>query len=208
MRRYSSLALCLFVASACGSDGTSSSQPGPLVDNTRWVPSDKGEAIFGAPPADSECLLEPQGCPEYPWPEGQCVPYEPGSSCLASYVPECFDNYTVLSVYTRMPDTRFPLCNWLTLEQPSLRAVRAGDRVEVRSYHFALNAPAPGEARMSLVLGDELAFDETIPIPSNGEFLTQTWTASKEYPAGTPVLWHINNHGSNEYLLVEVNVLE
>jgi len=153
-------------------------------------------------------LLTPEDCPEYPWPEDGCVTYDPASTCIASYVPECFDNYTVLSVYTRMPDNRFPLCNWLTLEQPSLRDIRAGDRVEVRTYHFALTAPVSGEARMALVIGDEAAFDETVLIPRDGEFLSNTWTATKDYPAGTPVLWHVNNHGSNEYLLIEVNVLE
>jgi hypothetical protein len=209
-----SFALCLLALGACGGDGGSGGQsdPGPLVDNTLWVPSDKGKAILGTPPPDSECLLtpDPEDCPEYPWPQGKCVTYDPASSCIASYVPECFGTDTVLSVYTRMPDARFPLCNWLTLEQPSLRDVRAGDRVEVRAYHFALNEPLGGEARMSFVIGDELVFDETILIPRDGELLKTDppWTATKDYPAGTPVLWHVNNHGSNEYLLIEVNVLE
>ncbi|MGD8607886.1 MAG: hypothetical protein PVH21_11365 [Myxococcales bacterium] len=208
MFRLLTFALCLLALWACGGDGTATN-PGPLVDNTLWVPSDEGEAIFGPAPADSQCLLTPQDCEEYyPWPEGECVPNLAGSSCIASYVPECYDTYTVLSVYTRMPDERFPLCNWLTLQQPSLRDVRAGDRIEVRAYHFALTEPLGEEARMSFVIGDELVFDETILIPRDGEFLTNTWTAPKDYPAGTPVLWHVNNHGSNEYLLVEVNVLE
>ena len=199
--------MCLCALWACGGTG-GSSDPGPLIDNTQWVPSDKGEALFGTPPQDSECLRTPVDCPEYPWPEGECVPNLAGSSCIASYVPECYDTYTVLSVYTRMPDTRIPLCNWLTLEQPSLRDIRAGDRVEVRTYHFALTAPVSGEARMSLAIGDELAFDETILIPRDGEFLSNTWTAPRDYPSGTPVLWHVNNHGTNEYLLIEANVLE
>ena len=32
-------------------------------------------------------------------------------------------------------------CNWLTLEQPSLRTIRAGDRVEIRTFHAILTAP-------------------------------------------------------------------
>ena len=207
MCRRSLLAICICSLWACGG-GTTSGDPGPLVDNTQWEPSDQGAELFGTPPEDSQCLLTPQDCPEYPWPEDGCVTYDPASTCIASYVPECSNNYTVLSVHTRMPDNRFPLCNWLTLEQPSLRDIRAGDRVEVRTYHFALTAPVSGEARMVLSIGGEAAFDETLLIPRDGEFLSNTWTAPKDYPAGTPVLWHVNNHGTNEYLLIEANVLE
>jgi hypothetical protein len=149
-------------------------------------------------------------CPEFPWPEGECVTFEEGSNCVASYVPECFPPaYTVLAVYTRTPDDRIPLCNSLTLEQPSLRAIRAGDQVEVRTFHAELTAPAPdGEARMSFVVGNEQIFDELVPIPFGSEFLSSIWTAPKDYPAGTQLLWHVDNHGNNEYLLIEVNILD
>lgn len=205
-RRLFATCLCL-VWGACG-DGGAASDPGPLVDNTRWVPSDQGEEHFGAAPEDSECLLTPEDCPEFPWPEGRCVTFAPDSTCIVSYVPECFDSFTVLAVYTRRPDNRIPLCNWLTLEQPSLRPIRAGDQVEVRAFHFELTAPVPGEARLRFVIGDEIAFDETVLIPQQSQPLSDIWTATKDYPAGTPLLWHVENHGTNEYLLIEVNILE
>jgi hypothetical protein len=169
-----------------------------------------GSEIFGPPPEGSECELMPIDCPEFPWPEGECVTFEEDSTCVVAYVPECFPpSYTVLSVYTRMPNDRIPLCDWLTLQQPSLRAIRAGDKVEVRTFHAELTAPAPnGEARMSFVVGDELIFDELVPIPFASEFLSSTWKATRDYPAGTQLLWHVDNHGNNEYLLIEVNILD
>lgn len=209
------LASCLGLLWGCD-DGSGAAandagitDPGPLVDNAQWVPTEAGEAFFGAPPDLSECQLIPTDCDEYPWPEGDCVTFEAGSTCVASYVPECFDTYTVLAVYTRMPDNQIPLCNWLTLEQPSLRAIQAGDQVEIRAYHFTLTAPPGEEARLSFVVGDELAFDERIPIdPRLGaQFLSTIWTSPKDYPQGTPLLWHVDNHGTNEYLLIEVNVV-
>jgi len=151
--------------------------------------------------------LTPIDCPEFPWPEDECVEFEPTSTCIVSFVPECLDSFTVLSVYTRMPDDRFNLCNWITLEQPSLRAIRAGDQVEVRARHSALTAPVPGEAHMTFVIGDEVALDYTVSIPSDFVFPKATWTASKDYPAGTPLFWHVDNHGSNEYMLIEVRIL-
>jgi len=203
------LALCVCSLWSCGSSSSPASDPGPLVDNTRWVRSDKGEELFGAPPEGSECQLVPIDCPEFPWPEGECVDFAPDSTCIASFVPECLDSFTVLSVYTRMPDDRVNLCNWITLEQPSLRAIRAGDQVEVRARHSALTAPAPnGEARMMFVIGDEIALEYITTIPSDFFFPNATWTASKNYPVGTPLLWHVDNHGANEYMLIEVNILD
>lgn len=209
MLSRSFVALCLSVAlCSCSSNGTGAgSNPGALVDNTQWVDSTRGEEFFGAPPEGSECELEPIDCPEFPWPEDDCVDFEPTTTCIAAYVPECLDAFTVLAVYTRMPDDRVPLCNWITLEQPSLRAIRAGDRVEVRARHSQLTAPVPGEAHIAFVVGDEQVLDYRVTLPTDFEFPDVVWTAPKDYPAGTPLLFHVDNHGQNEYMLIEVNVL-
>ena len=193
----------------CGS-GSTASNAGPLVDNTKWVPSDAGEDLFGPKPEDAVCELEPIDCEdEYPWPEDDCVDFAADSSCITAYVPECFGAFTVLSVYTRMPNDRIPLCNWLTLEQASLRRIRAGDQVEVRTFHSKLTAPVPnGEARMVFVVGNEIAFDYTVAIPAaESQFPDAVWKADKDYPEGTTLLFHVDNHGSNEYMLIEANVL-
>jgi hypothetical protein len=200
------LAAFLCILWSCGSSDPGS-DPGPLVDNTQWVPTTDGDDVLDAPPADAECELMPIDCPEFPWPEDECVTFDATSTCVASFIPECLDAFTVLSVYTRMPDNRLTLCNWLTLEQPSLRAIRAGDQVEVRARHAELTAPVPGEARMTFVVGDQIALDYSVLIPSDFFFPSAIWTADKDYPAGTPLLWHVDNHGSNEYMLIEVNIL-
>ncbi|HET6417265.1 MAG TPA: hypothetical protein VFG22_13295 [Polyangiales bacterium] len=169
------LVICLCASLGC-SDGGSAPSSGPIVDNTQWVPSSEGEAIFGPQPEGSGCEPTPIDCEDYyPWPPGECVEFQANASCIAAYIPECFPpSYTVLAIYTRMPDDGISLCDWLTLEQPSLQAIRAGDVIEVRAYHNELTAPVPGEARMSFAVGDQLAFDETILIPNASEFLTGT----------------------------------
>ena len=201
--------VCIALMLGCGESNSPVSSPGPLVDNTQWKPTDAGEEFFGARPAGAECEPTPINCEdEYPWPDGQCVEFEPTSTCITAYVPECLTSFTVLSVYTRMPNDEVPLCNWLTLEQSSLRAIRTGDKIEVRARHSQLTAPFPdGRARMMFVVGDDLVLDYGVPIPSDSKFPGTVWTAPKDYPEGTKLLWHVDNHGANEYMLVEVNVL-
>lgn len=201
--------LCCAIWSCSGDGDSAVTDPGPLVDNTQWVWSEQGAEFFGAPPEDSFCELMPIDCDdEYPWPEGECVTFEETSPCAVAFVPECRDSFTVLAVYTRMRDDRVPLCNWITLEQPAQRAIRAGDRVEVRTVHQELTAPVPGVARMGFVIGDTQVLDYSVTIPSALAFPPDViWTAPKDYPAGTRLLFHVDNHGKNEYMLIEVNVL-
>jgi hypothetical protein len=197
MYRHLSLVTGLFVALGCSSSG-GGSEPGPLVDNLKWTPTDAGVEFFGTPPPGSTCPPPEGDCPDFDVDE--CVTVPP--SCLVSYVAECFPPFTVLSVYTDQ-------CDWITLEQPSLRAVNEGDEVEVRAFHFPLNAPFGGEARISFVLGDELIFDRYVAIPQPGSSpIGESWIATKDFEAGTPMLFHVNNHGDNEYLLVEVNICD
>jgi hypothetical protein len=178
-----------------------------LVDNTKWVLTDAGEELFGPPPPDSECAREPIDCPEYPWPEGDCVEFEPTSPCITSHVAECLDSFTVMAVYTRMPNPTVPLCNWITLEQPSLRPIRVGDQVEIRMRHSQLTGPIPGSARMMFAIGDTVALEYDVLIPSDFAFPSEVWVADRDIPEGTRLLFHVDNHGSNEYMLIEVNVL-
>lgn len=196
----------MLALAACGDSSGTSSEPGALVDNTKWTVSTAGEELFGPEPEDSVCELEPIDCPQYPWPEGECVVLA-GTPCVTAFVPECLDSFTVLAVYTRMPNPSVPLCNWLTLEQPSLRAIRAGDEVEIRMRHASLDAPFSGSARMMFVVGDSMALEYEVLIPSGPVFPSEVWVADKDYPAGTRLLFHVDNHGSNEYNLIEVNVL-
>ena len=64
-------------------------------------------------------------------------------------------------------------------------------------------------ARIGFVIGDEQVLDYSVTIPSSDSVFPKAppWTAAKDYPAGTPLLFHVNNHGQNEYMLIEVNVL-
>ncbi|UCH28344.1 MAG: hypothetical protein JSV06_08650 [Myxococcales bacterium] len=182
-----------------------------MVDNTKWVPTTDGEEFFGSPPADAVCELTPLDCGAYlPFPEGECIEIRSPDPCIASLIPEQLDTFCVLAVYTRMPNNPSePMCNWITLEQPSLRDIRMGDRVEIRMRHNQLTAPVPGgEANMAFVIGDQIALEYNVLIPSDFAFPRNEWTADKDYPAGTQLLFHVDNHGQNEYMLIEVNVLE
>jgi hypothetical protein len=120
---------------------------------------------------------------------------------VVPFVVECLDQFTVLEVRTEV-------CDWITLEQPLLRDVFEGDEIQIRTFHFPLTAPSGGEARIGLTLGDQMIFDERVPIPSPSGPINGTWIATEDFQAGTPMLYHVDNDGDNTYLLIEANIQE
>lgn len=99
------------------------------------------------------------------------------------------------------------LCPSLTVRQSTRVDVASGDTLRVRLFHFPLTAPEPASARLMLQLGDDEVVREEIPIPSEQAQLTREWVAERDYQRGTPIWFHVENHGFNEYVLTGVERL-
>lgn len=96
-------------------------------------------------------------------------------------------------------------CGYVTVVQPSLHEIRAGDRIRVRLWHYTLTAQEPAEAHAAVRIGALLPFDVRIPIPTSGGLLLEDWIAPEDAPAGTPIYFHLHNHGANSFDLIEVS---
>jgi hypothetical protein len=60
---------------------------------------------------------------------------------------------------------------------------------------------------MMFAIGESVALEYDVLIPSDFRFPSEVWVADRDVPEGTRLLFHVDNHGSNEYMLIEVNVL-
>ncbi|HZR80786.1 MAG TPA: hypothetical protein VFD92_06795 [Candidatus Binatia bacterium] len=122
----------------------------------------------------------------------------PGSFCdPLAHFPEDIGGLPSLGINTTG-------CNYLTVGQPALFGVRPGDQFFIRTWHFALDAPAPGSAYLAVHVGDDRLWSTEFPIPSPAGVGTFLVTADFEAPAGTPVYFHLQNHGQNSYNLIDV----
>jgi hypothetical protein len=118
---------------------------------------------------------------------------------LIATVHEVLGNEPVFDVDTGQ-------CNYLAVVQPTLRDVPAGARLRVRLFHFDLNAPMPAEAHAAIVVQGLFVLDERVPIPASGGLIARELRAERAIPAGTPIHFHLHNHGQNTWALVEVSV--
>ena len=96
------------------------------------------------------------------------------------------------------------ICEYVTLAQPSLARVRAGEEVEVVLWHLDLFAAEPAEAHVVIRLGEHTVWEERISVPARANFFSPRWMAPTEVPQGTPVLFHLHNHGVNNWKLLRI----
>lgn len=73
-------------------------------------------------------------------------------------------------------------------------------------WHFELSADEPAEAHAALLVDGMPFFEERIPIPQVGGLISRQVRAARAIPAGTPIYFHLHNHGANSWSLVEVSV--
>ncbi len=97
-------------------------------------------------------------------------------------------------------------CNYAGLVQPSLVPVARGAAIELGLYYFDLLAPEPTTAHLAVQIGDHVVFERTIDIPGKAAVLDTRLVADFDAPAGTPVIFHLHNHGQNNWTFHRLQV--
>ncbi len=92
-------------------------------------------------------------------------------------------------------------CPWVTLGQPSLGELAAGDTLSLLAWHGTLAAPEPAQGHMSLWVGEEEIWRIEPAIPSEGVIYEESLRVQSPAPEGTMVRLHVHNHGANSWRL-------
>jgi hypothetical protein len=196
------LCAAALVVAACADAGAESSLDASAAD----AGSDAGDAAVEGDAAalGPRALVHSALWQRVPWGEDRFDPSEdaepPPPCAQGAFGEENLGGELVFYVRTEQ-------CPWLTVRQASRSELRAGDTLQIRVYHFALTAPENASARLIVQIGQTLSWEAELPIPSPAAEIVEQWEAGEDYPAGTPVLFHVSNHGNNEYTLVGVDVL-
>ena len=169
------------VAAACGGDEPPrpSGEELVLAVASAWTPVEAADDPFDDRPAEFEC--DDDGA-----------------------VVEELSGEDVFALYTER-------CAYVTATQPSAEPIRAGDRVRVRLWNFQLFPRVDGEAHPALAIDGEVVWEDRLAL-TGGQAVKSglrrdDWIADREVPAGTPLHWHLHNHGANEWALFDVLVV-
>ena len=99
------------------------------------------------------------------------------------------------------------LCRYGAFSQPALAPIRVGDTVDFLLLHENLVSSEPGsQAHVAIAFGEDIVYEARIDIPAEANFLDEQWVSTLDVPAGTPVHFHLHNHGINTYRLAELVV--
>jgi hypothetical protein len=93
------------------------------------------------------------------------------------------------------------LCPYTTVTQPTTTAICEGEALYVWLWRFQLTGPEGAEATMAVALEDDVVWQQTVPIPARSALVALTVPVPPT-PAGTPIRFHVRNHGDNGYQLL------
>lgn len=102
-------------------------------------------------------------------------------------------------------EVKSELCNFLTIRQPIREPVRQGDELYIRLAHFTLNMPAGALAYMAVSANGCVLWEAQRRIPTGPALIEARFPAPFPMPDGTPVYFHVQNHGQNTYHLLEIS---
>jgi hypothetical protein len=134
---------------------------------------------------------------------------DPGEDLFADQRPTgavCDDAGYLVDPLTQTLEVQTEICDYLTVGQPSLVALEPGDVVTVFAFHDLLTAPEPALGYLGLAIGGQIEWEHSVPIPSDPGTIEQQFTMDRSFPVGTPIQFHVHNHGPNTWELAAVLV--
>jgi len=97
-------------------------------------------------------------------------------------------------------------CRYLSLVQPSLTDVEAGDSLHLVLWHADLAFEQPATAHVAVTLAGETVWQQGIAIPAEANIYDLRIPVDFDAPAGSEVEFHLHNHGYNSWTLLGLEV--
>jgi hypothetical protein len=95
-------------------------------------------------------------------------------------------------------------CNYITATQPILVDLQVGDIVTFEIGYGVLASTVPAVGHMVLALPSLTMKDVVVPIPGTGKFYAEDVEIKVPLSKGTPILFHVHNHGPNSWRVLRV----
>lgn len=188
----------LVLAVACGGGGVGAgTEGGTAATSTGGVPDTGSSGVVDPTGGEFVPLIDPAAWVPVPAPDDPLAAHRPAEVVCPPggwlFEPQGFEVNTIQ-------------CNYAMFGQPARAAVLAGRRVTATLYHFDLVAAEPAIAHAALLLGDAVLWEVEVAIPGKANAFTIDVVAPATVPAGTPVYFHLHNHGQNTWTLGAIEV--
>lgn len=97
-------------------------------------------------------------------------------------------------------------CDYVTVSQPLKAALSSCNELVFELTHDRLTAGegVVAEGYVGIAIADRLVWEKTVPIPGPPLYEEIRVAIDRDIPAGTPIQFHIHNHGSNGWRLLSL----
>lgn len=95
-------------------------------------------------------------------------------------------------------------CGYISVAQPALHEIKTGDVLHLRLWHFELTSLQPSQSVAAIAVDGQVIFERSIPIPAESGLESPYWEATLDTPKGAQIVFHLRNHGTNSYSLIEL----
>jgi len=97
-------------------------------------------------------------------------------------------------------------CNYVSITQPLQHDLAAGDLIRLTAWWERLAADPPATGHLAVLIGDQVLWEESVAIPGEADLRDLEFECPMDAKAGTPVVFHLHNHGYNTWRLQTLQV--
>lgn len=97
-------------------------------------------------------------------------------------------------------------CRYASLEAAMTAPIPAQSRMRITFVWGALDSEVPARGHVALLAGDKILAEETVDIPGPAGASVNTIVTDEPITTGTPLVFHVHNHGANTWRLHDVSV--
>jgi len=97
-------------------------------------------------------------------------------------------------------------CNYLSVAQPSLASLKAGDNLHLVLWHADLAFERPARAHVAITIDGREVWRAGVDIPTEANIYDLRIPVDFDAPVGSKVEFHLHNHGYNSWTLLELEI--
>lgn len=90
-------------------------------------------------------------------------------------------------------------CNFLSASQPIRTSIDSGANLHLVVWHLDLDASLPGPGHAAIAIGGQLLWEVEVDVPSKAALFDVRIPAPRDFEEGEIVVFHVHNHGTNEW---------
>ncbi len=127
---------------------------------------------------------------------------------LASHRPPAVDCNPLTGWYAEDDELEIDTlaCNYAALSEPAATSVTRGEHIVTTLSHYDLTAAEPAEAHVAILAGTVVLFETSIAVPGPADLIEIDIVAQQDIARGTPLVFHLHNHGQNTWQFAPLEV--